>query len=178
MLKDENIALENITKWTVGSGPGSFTGMRLAAGLVEGLTFSKTNVHTRCVPTAFAMGMALDSSSNDKIAAIFDGRNKEILLYELENNNREIQATGVTEVLNQQQAEIFFTNNKFASYVAFTNEATAIEKIVPASISNSINYLKHIPTENLIKSNLPYTDNLTELVYIRPAVYAKKQTKK
>ena len=34
-------ALSDIKKWSVGIGPGSFTGMRLAAALVAGLTYGE-----------------------------------------------------------------------------------------------------------------------------------------
>ncbi|QSH41862.1 hypothetical protein P0136_05835 [Lentisphaerota bacterium ZTH] len=175
LLAENNIDLKSIRHWTVGSGPGSFTGMRLAAAFVEGLIFSKEGIETRCVPTAFALGAELNTSDGDKIAALFDGRNKEILLYELENRNGEITATGVTEVLNKQQAADFFVANGFSAYTAFNSDRAALEKIISPEIISEIKFAEHIPTANLIKSSLPYTNNLTELVYIRPAVYAKKQ---
>ena len=57
-LRKAGIALESIRRWTVGSGPGSFTGMRLAAALVNGWTYGKA-VETRCVPTAAAEGVRI-----------------------------------------------------------------------------------------------------------------------
>ena len=49
--------LSDIKFWSVGIGPGSFTGMRLAAALVAGLTYGEGSVKTRGVPTANAISM-------------------------------------------------------------------------------------------------------------------------
>ena len=53
-LKAHGLDFADITHWTVGSGPGSFTGMRIAASFVQGLTYGK-DVQTRTVPSAEAI---------------------------------------------------------------------------------------------------------------------------
>ena len=52
--------LSDVKFWSVGIGPGSFTGMRLAAALIAGLTHGDSSVKTRGVPTAIAISMAAE----------------------------------------------------------------------------------------------------------------------
>ena len=84
-LDKAGIGLNSVAKWSVGSGPGSFTGMRLAAALVNGWTFGKTGIETRCVPTAVALAANLVApAEGSRIGALFDGRNHELILFEME----------------------------------------------------------------------------------------------
>ena len=55
-----------IDKWTVGSGPGSFTGMRLVAALITGMTMGRDDVKTRCVPGAVALGSTVKVAEGEK----------------------------------------------------------------------------------------------------------------
>ena len=68
--------LDDVKFWSVGIGPGSFTGMRLAAALIAGLTHGDSTVKSRGVPTAIAISMAAGKKmqENSKIAVLFDGR--------------------------------------------------------------------------------------------------------
>ena len=70
--------LDDIKYWSVGIGPGSFTGMRLAAALVAGLSHGDSTVKTRGVPTAAAISMTAGKNlpENAVSAVIFDGRNQ------------------------------------------------------------------------------------------------------
>ena len=95
-LASRNLTFNDIGEWSVGNGPGSFTGLRLASAFVMGKTFAKKNVARRAVPTAAAMahtafrkvgGGGNDLISGKKVAALFDGRREEILLYGMEEKN-------------------------------------------------------------------------------------------
>ena len=39
LLAEKELTVRDVTHWSVGSGPGSFTGMRLASALVKGWVF-------------------------------------------------------------------------------------------------------------------------------------------
>ena len=57
LLNNVKLTLADIDEWTVGSGPGSFTGMRLVAAMIEGIVLGH-NKKSRCVPTAMALAYA------------------------------------------------------------------------------------------------------------------------
>ena len=172
LINGQNIQLEHITEWTVGSGPGSFTGMRLAAALVAGITFGNTNIKTRCVPTAVALASVLQTSPGDSIAAVFDGRNSEILIFELVNQAGEIVPAGRNDVLSAEDAGSFFNDRQFTLLVALEKDRAAVAKVVDADILAKFTLLEHISPEKLIFAQCADWDNdLTDLVYIRPAVF-------
>ena len=76
LFEDNKLSLENVNKFTVGSGPGSFTGMRIAAAWVSGFTFGKENVVCRTVPSAFAVAESAGLEEDENACIIFDGRNQ------------------------------------------------------------------------------------------------------
>ena len=172
LINDHSIQLEEIAEWTVGSGPGSFTGMRLAAALVAGITFGNANIKTRCVPTAVALASVLQTSPGDSIAAVFDGRNSEILVFELVNQGGEIIPAGKNDVLSAEDAETFFNDRKFTHLVALEKDHAAIAKVADANTLERFKMIEHISPEKLISAQCAEWDNdLTDLVYIRPAVF-------
>lgn len=162
----------DIDRWTVGGGPGSFTGMRLAAALVEGITIGRDGVKTRCVPGAVALGEATELAEGEKAAALFDGRNKEILLFELLKRHGEMVPAGETRVLNRAQAREYFAAVTYRKLAALSYEADNIAGVLPAADFEKVAWAEHLALEKLIACRYKDFDNdLTALVYIRPAVF-------
>ena len=173
LLSNININITEIGEWTVASGPGSFTGMRLAAALVTGISLGRDNIKTRCVPGAVALGSCVKCSENEKIITLFDGRNREILLFELIKKDGEMVPTGMTKVLNSEQAKEFFSANQYQYMVAPKPDSVNIELVLTEEISSKVQYSENMPLEKIIASKYKKFDNdLTDLVYIRPAVFS------
>jgi tRNA threonylcarbamoyl adenosine modification protein YeaZ len=171
LLSNHNLTLANISEWTVGSGPGSFTGMRLAAAMVEGFTLGHDVIKSRCVPSAIAL--AAYSKLGETTAVIFDGRNRELLLFAVEyNSTGQLQKCGAEIVFNATTAAEIFSQNHYNNITALQKDAIAIEKIIPATIIPQLNYQNHIPVAELLCAHgNNWNNDLTELCYIRPAVF-------
>lgn len=177
LLNSAGIELEQIVEWTVGSGPGSFTGMRLAAALVAGLVFGRPEVRTRCVPTAVALAASAGSVAGNRIAAVFDGRNREILVFEMFNRDGEIVPSGRTSALDETVAPEFFADGKFTGLVALSKDAAAIAKVIGAAALARFKLVEHLAPEELIRSrSVEWNNDLTDLAYIRPAVFTVPAT--
>ena len=170
LLSNHNLTLANISEWTVGSGPGSFTGMRLAAAMVEGFTLGHA-VKSRCVPSAIAL--AAYSNPGETTAVIFDGRNRELLLFAVEYSaTGQLQKSGAEIVFDATNAAEIFRQNHYNNITALQKDSIAIEKIIPSTIIPQLNYQAHIPVSELLCAHGDkWNNDLTELCYIRPAVF-------
>ena len=169
-LEKHNVSLNDISCWSVGSGPGSFTGLRQAAALVSGWCFGREDVKKRCVPGAVALAHAANPNDGDEICCVYDGRNKEILYYNIVFKDGDYYDTGKSGVLNSEQAVQYFSENKFARTICFSGEYDAIAKIVPDGLEISKTDTADTSVLARVKS-IAYNNDLTDLVYIRPAVY-------
>ena len=168
LLQEHGVTLEQITHWTVGSGPGSFTGMRLAAAFVAGLTAENTEIKSRCVPTAVALAYGLEYNDGDRIATLFDGRNQEILVYPLVFSGGELKPYGEPAVLDREQAPDYFEKNHFEHFTVHRSEQDAIARIIqlPLTVRDGLK-----PVGLLNAHYAHWNNDLTALVYIRPAVH-------
>lgn len=167
--------LSDIKKWSVGIGPGSFTGMRLAAALVAGLTYGESDVKSRGVPTASAISMAAAKKmpENSIIAVLFDGRNQEMLVYCLKRQNGIDESCSAGEVLNAEQAAKFFAENRFDLLCVQSHEAAAVKALLPASTAEQVVLVEDFDLAPLLRSSKSFDNNLRDLIYIRPAVFTK-----
>ena len=168
-LKKCSVSLEDISFWSVGSGPGSFTALRQAAALVSGWCFGRNSVKTRCIPGAAALAAEASPADGEEVCCIYDGRNKEILYYNILFKDGDYHDTGKSGVLNQAQASVFF-DGYTAKTVCFVGEYEAVSKIIPENI-NVVQAEKSDASVLCRIKTVPFDNDLTRLVYIRPAVY-------
>ena len=72
-------SLDGIAEWSVGTGPGGFTGLRVASAFVCGLAYGRPGVRVRGVPSAAGLIRSAFAGKNampEKAVALFDGRRK------------------------------------------------------------------------------------------------------
>lgn len=170
-LEKHALKLADIGRWTVGAGPGSFTGLRLAAALVAGWCYGKAG-SCRAVPGVLGMAAAAGIAPGGKIGCLYDGRNHEIICCMVSSDvSGHLSLDGEPQILNAEAAAKFLNSEPELRLAAFAAELDAVRKIVPEA--------KIIPVETpelaaLENSGVPFDDDVTRLVYIRPAVYTEK----
>jgi len=67
------VALGAITRWSVGMGPGSFTGIRVGASLAMGLVAGR-EARLRGLPSGLLLLGGLDVAAGERLAVLNDGR--------------------------------------------------------------------------------------------------------
>ncbi len=172
-LRKLGLSLKDISRWSIGSGPGSFTGMRLAAALVSGWSYGKAHVEKRCIPTAVALAAATAPANDGETAGcIFDGRNREVIYFQLRFENNGWVPTGESGIYDRNSAESFFSGKTDDRLLAIDGEMAAIAKILP---ENAVRQLIGIRTPCyaalMTAEYRKFDGDLTDLVYIRPAVF-------
>lgn len=171
-LASAALDIHRISRWSVGSGPGSFTGLRLIAALVSGWVFQREGIATRCVPGAVAVAAAAGIAPGERAFILYDGRNKELISYGIGADDKgELYSTGEEGIFNCEQAAGFFSGRK-EKLVALNSDAAAVKVLLPPE--SEVIEVETPDTAALLRAgNYPYDNDLTKLIYIRPAVTPK-----
>jgi tRNA threonylcarbamoyladenosine biosynthesis protein TsaB len=172
-LKEFKLDFNSISEWTVGSGPGSFTGMRIAAALVEGLCFNRADVRRRSMPTACAMAFSLAATTDFKKAtALFDGRKKDILAFPMSRRpDGSIVAEGQGHVLGNPQTDKLPAD---AVTLALSKDKNAMTQFFGAEACAGIHFLDHVQASALaLNAPSDFSAKTSALVYIRPPVFVE-----
>ena len=170
--KHAGTPLAGITEWSVGTGPGGFTGLRVAAALVSGLTYGHPEVKVRGVPSAAGLlRTAFAGNFPEKVAAIFDGRRSELLVYGMELKNGSYQHDGFTAVLQKPEELAGILAGRSAA--ALEKDRAAIAKFAPELV-DGIRSAPSINAEELIFNDpRNFSASPTDLIYLRAAVFVE-----
>jgi len=172
-LSETEFKLTDISEWTVGTGPGSFTGLRLVASLISGFAFQNEKVRTRTLPSVMALAVSNGYEEGKKIASLHDGRRSEVLLFGMECKDGAVIETGDTRVL-ATTVELESATSMYDKFTAVITEKAAIEKAFGDKFATTVNYEKHLPVSELIFIESDnWGEEMTDLVYIRPAVFVQ-----
>ena len=174
-IKRLEISVNEISEWTIGSGPGSFTGLRLLTSLVKGLTFGDDKLKTRTIPSAFSFVDTTLLSPNDKFVVLHDGRRDEVIVFngKMDESNTLSKEYSITilkydQLLDKGRLDdinFIFTPNK-------------IKDILPESITDELNdKIKVVNSQDLthlvFSNNKEFDNDLNDLIYVRPAVFVE-----
>lgn len=113
LLKRANRTLVDINYIVVGRGPGSFTGVRIACGIAQGLAFG-AQLKAIGISTLAAMALA---SKGSKIAVASDARMGEVYYAEFQNTENGLSMVGNEQVCAPEVAAV--------SALAFAPDALA-----------------------------------------------------
>ncbi len=162
------LKLEDISAWSVGSGPGSFTALRMGAALVVGWIFRNPDRSARSVPSSYALAARLDPAEGELIGCLYDGRNHEVIYCEVRREKGEFVTVTKPLILN---AELAAERLSGAAHrmAFFVEEGEAIRGIVPGGL-DLVPVEEPCPEVLALQKSQPFDNKLTDLDYIRPAV--------
>lgn len=161
-----NLELTGITRWSFGSGPGSFTFLRVVAALGAGWAAANDNIRFRCVPGAIAAAGALKLAENEKAGILYDGRNKEMLCFTIKKVNGVLIPAGEELILTAPAALEYFQKNPMR-LAAFPADEAVLKKYLADKVPLEI----ITPDLSAIAATPGEFDNdADKMCYIRPAV--------
>ncbi len=165
ILKQEDCSLDNINEWTVGTGPGNFSGLRIMSALVSGFLLNKDNVKKRNLPSIFAIAKSF-LNNDESVKVLYNARRNEIAIYEVKQKN---------DILSWNKQPIFINTvqeiDEKSKYIAMEFDKIAITQICGEKFANQVSYLKHFPAQFLLDINKSdWNNNILDLQYLRPPV--------
>lgn len=78
LLREADIAAKDIDVLAFGRGPGSFMGVRIAAGVVQGISFAHSIPVVPVSTLAAISSIAIEQTGVNKVLAVIDARMKEV----------------------------------------------------------------------------------------------------
>jgi tRNA threonylcarbamoyladenosine biosynthesis protein TsaB len=78
LLREADITAKDIDVLAFGRGPGSFMGVRIAAGVVQGISFAHSIPVVPVSTLAAISSIAIEQTGVDKVLAVIDARMKEV----------------------------------------------------------------------------------------------------
>jgi tRNA threonylcarbamoyl adenosine modification protein YeaZ len=142
LLRLKEIRLDEISHWTIGMGPGSFTGIRVGAALVKGICCA-TGARYRGLPSSLAMAIQANPSDKDVIAVLHDGRRNEMIVssYLCDLGQLRAQDTPFTEKSEK------LNSDNVSTWVILSCDQ---KSIAPAGLGSSLVVLEHLDAGTLI----------------------------
>ena len=180
-MSSRNLEFSDISTWTCGMGPGSFTGLRIIASIVLGFTFGrKGELKVRGIPSAVALAESVANSISkeyiDSVGVLYDGRRSELLCYELYRDNNVLLPKG-KDIFPVIDAGSVAALDSMDVLIALETERAALEKVLPKSYNSRVEYVKTFPVPQLMHADpsiWPWgRDSLLSPVYLRPPVHTK-----
>ncbi|WJG08210.1 tRNA (adenosine(37)-N6)-threonylcarbamoyltransferase complex dimerization subunit type 1 TsaB [Aliiglaciecola sp. LCG003] len=104
LLKTHQSSLKDFDYLVFGRGPGSFTGVRIATGMIQGLSLG-TELKVVGVSTLATMAQqVIDTEGAERIAVAIDARMDEVYFGQFINRNGLAVLDGIEQVLAPEQA--------------------------------------------------------------------------
>lgn len=173
LLSVRGLSFDSISEWSAGAGPGSFTGLRLAASFVMGLACGKNTVRTRCVSSA-SMIASCAACSGARAVVFFDGRKNELLACTLERDPRGFyrETSSPCVIRNPEDAAPLLEDHPCLAAAA--RDHNAVRAVLGGLFAESVHRLERLSALPLIQYDPDdFSRPLTDLLYLRPAVFVE-----
>lgn len=157
--------VSDIDKWIVGTGPGSFTGLRIASSFVSGVVYGadKTAVG---ISSAFPIAINIGASSGENIGVIFPCSKDTVYLCTLvlDENGLWIMKKN-PEYLTKRELREKKDYHRFALLCASGDENSYKEFINP---DIPVVFLNRFPVEKMLHDFGGNYSGIQDLLYLRP----------
>ena len=171
LIEAEGFSLNDVTQWTVGIGPGSFTGLRVSIAFIKGVCFASGAKH-RGVTSS--LGLLTQVMGNTAIV-IHDGRQEEIIVHKLARKGSSWETTSIAieKIVDfevDEDLEYFTTmkEEQFELNPLLASTVFCIEQIKSSGLASCEEW----PVDKAA------TEKSTEPIYVRPPVFVDPIVKK
>lgn len=183
LLSEAGLSLNSLDGLAFGRGPGSFTGVRMATGVIQGLAYG-AQLPVAAVSTLHALASQAElSETTETVYAALDARMGEVYWAEYQVKDKQLIAVGNEAVIAPDKVVSSSSNRAVAighgwsSYgdILAKQVSASIEKVEADKLPRAIEVVR-LAKEMLIKGDIVSAENALP-VYLRDNVAKKKQVK-
>ena len=167
-----DLELSDIERWTVGTGPGSFSGIRVGISWVLGVC-AGTGATVRGVPSSLALAReATGLRIGDTVAVLHDARRQQVVLSTYQLGEDGLTSATAPAVLNPQELSA-------ESYAALVTAQDEVSDLLGNALGDRLLRLPGVDARHLLRADWPWPADhpamiaSLEPVYVRPAVFVK-----
>ena len=162
-LASIGLKLKDIRRWTVGTGPGSFAGLRSGIAFIKGIC-AVTGAEICGVPSALATAAAARNvAAGDRIGVLMDGRCGEVIFVPIRN----MKLDGEPAALEPEQ--LLEDGNACDAWI--TPQAELIPPL-PETIQERLQAVTQLDPCVLLQDDVECSSSC-EPIYVRQAVFVK-----
>jgi len=166
LLRTNSLSLNGIARWTVGTGPGNYTGLRIVSSLVAGIVFGRDGVFCRGIPSAHAILYDMATAENENAAVIYPFEPGKVFAFcGIRRNGNIFRDIDMGGVLSTEEFLEKFSGMKYA----------VLERdlpVLPGELAGNAVKVSVFPVQNLVFAcpDSWERNSVRDLIYIRPAV--------
>ena len=168
-LVECGLKLQDIRRWTVGTGPGSFAGLRSGIAFIKGIC-AATGAEIRGVPSALATAAAAqDVAADGRIGVLMDGRCGQVIFVPV----RSMKIDGELVALDPEQ----LLEDAYARDAWITPQPTLLPPL-PEAIQSRLQVVEQLDPCVLMRPDVESSSSC-EPLFVRQAVFVQqKEVKK
>ena len=167
-----DLELSSIERWTVGTGPGSFSGIRVGISWVLGVC-AGTGATVRGVPSSLALAReATGPCIGDTVAVLHDARRQQVVLSTYQLGENGLAPTGTPAVINPPDLSV-------DCYAALVTAQDPVSDLLGDALGARLLRVSTVDARHLLRADWPWPPDhpamiaSLEPVYVRPAVFVK-----